>query len=210
MCGRTDIHTPPGQLARRLGIPLAKDVDPEGDSSWNVAPTRGFPVVMERASPGANGTQGVEGPCLYVFHWGLLPYWAKTPTVGYKMINAKAETLATSAAYRIPFRQRRCLVVADGFYEWHPSESGKLKRKNPLLLLSKDAWTKQAMLTKRSVVGLPRRGRLAARLMAEETHCGSNPHMRPVPCPSLAKRGICAISGKSISDQRTATPTQPL
>ena len=131
MCGRMDIHTPPAQLARRLGVPLAKDVDPEGDPSWNIAPSRGVPVVIERASPGADGTQGIEGPYLYVFHWGLLPYWAKTPTVGYKMINAKAETLATSAAYRIPFRQRRCLVVADGFYEWHPSESGKLKRTTP-------------------------------------------------------------------------------
>jgi len=62
---------------------------------------------------------------------GLLPHWAKDPRIGYKMINAKAETLEKSSAYRVPFRQHRCLVVVDGFYEWRVPHSDEPKNKVP-------------------------------------------------------------------------------
>jgi putative SOS response-associated peptidase YedK len=67
---------------------------------------------------------------LDIYRWGLLPHWAKDTRVGYKMINAKAETLTKSPAYRTPFRRHRCLIVVDGFYEWraNPDEP---KKKTP-------------------------------------------------------------------------------
>lgn len=68
---------------------------------------------------------------LDVYRWGLLPHWAKDPRVGYKMINARAETLTKSSAYRTPFRNRRCLIVVDGFYEWQVPDPDKPKSKVP-------------------------------------------------------------------------------
>jgi putative SOS response-associated peptidase YedK len=67
---------------------------------------------------------------LDIYRWGLLPHWAKDTRVGYKMINAKAETLTKSSAYRTPFRKHRCLIVVDGFYEWR-SNPDEPKKKTP-------------------------------------------------------------------------------
>jgi putative SOS response-associated peptidase YedK len=58
--------------------------------------------------------------------WGLIPFWAKDESIGYKMINARAETVAEKPAYRKAFEQRRCLVLADGFYEWKKVDGGKV------------------------------------------------------------------------------------
>jgi putative SOS response-associated peptidase YedK len=135
---------------------MAAGVDPEGRPSWNVPPSRGVPVVVDekpdehpetdqrtedgesrdtqRAVKGTTRREERELPSseelkrrLDIYRWGLLPHWAKDTRVGYKMINAKAETLTKSSAYRVPFRQRRCLIVVDGFYEWRadPSEPKK-------------------------------------------------------------------------------------
>jgi putative SOS response-associated peptidase YedK len=122
VCGRVDIHTPPAQLARALEAQLAAGVDPEGRPSWNVGPTRAVPALV---------TEDGKGRTLDVFRWGLVPHWAKSPKVGYKMINARAETAATSGAYKSALRHRRCLVVADGFYEWAVPDPGQPKRKVP-------------------------------------------------------------------------------
>jgi putative SOS response-associated peptidase YedK len=146
MCGRVDIHTPPSELARLLEAAMTLGVDPEGRPSWNVAPSRGVPVIVEDKRTDAEttashsdqdksgqkfnvGTEELKRR-LDIYRWGLLPHWAKDPKVGYKMINAKAETLTKSAAYRVPFRQHRCLIVADGFYEWK-SDPTSPKRKIP-------------------------------------------------------------------------------
>jgi putative SOS response-associated peptidase YedK len=154
MCGRVDIHTPPSQLARLLEVALAAGVDPDGRPSWNVPPTRGLPVVTEQKSPGAEEeTRGTKAPLdkkrpvpgeelrrrLDVYRWGLLPHWAKDPRIGYKMINAKAETLTKSAAYHTPFRQRRCLIVVDGFYEWQVPDPERPKNKVPFYFHRADA-----------------------------------------------------------------------
>lgn len=122
MCGRVDIHTPPAELARALEAQLAAGVDPEGRPSWNVGPTRAVPAVVSTEE---------HQRMLDVFRWGLVPHWAKTPKVGYKMINARAETAATSNAYKNALKQRRCLVVADGFYEWAVPCTDEPKQKVP-------------------------------------------------------------------------------
>ena len=122
MCGRVDIHTPPAQLARALEAQLAAGVDPDGRPSWNVGPTRALPTIV---------ADDDHRRVLDVFRWGLVPHWAKSPKVGYKMINARAETAPTKSAYRQALQRRRCLVVVDGFYEWAVPDPADPKRKVP-------------------------------------------------------------------------------
>lgn len=132
MCGRVDQHTPPSELARLLEVALAAGVDPDGRPSWNVPPTRGLPVVTE-VGPVTDDPKTGEGThkVLDVYRWGLLPHWAKDPRISYKMINARADKVATSGAYRTPLRQHRCLIVVDGFYEWRLPDPERPKVKVP-------------------------------------------------------------------------------
>ena len=82
--------------------------------SYNVAPTQNVAVVL------SNGAKR-----LVAMRWGLVPYWATDPTIGGRLINARAETLTTKAAFKDAFKRRRCLVVADGFYEWRKQGATK-------------------------------------------------------------------------------------
>jgi putative SOS response-associated peptidase YedK len=75
---------------------------------YNIAPGQELPVI----------TQGAGGRELSYMKWGLVPHWAKDPRIGYKLINARAETVDCKPAFRASFRHNRCLVPADGFYEW--------------------------------------------------------------------------------------------
>ena len=84
---------------------------------FNIAPTQPIAAVRQ-LGPG-------EPRQLDALRWGLIPSWAKDPAIGNRMINARAETLAEKPAYRAAYRQRRCLVLADGFYEWQKTASGK-------------------------------------------------------------------------------------
>lgn len=105
MCGRyTLANTTPGELRARF--PLGESV--EIARRWNVAPGDDVLAVVSRR-------EGVTGMLL---RWGLVPPWADDPSIGFRMINARAETVADKPAYREPFQRGRCLVVADGFYEW--------------------------------------------------------------------------------------------
>ena len=128
MCGRVDIHTPPEQLARLLNATLAAGLSPEGRPSWNVAPSRGVPAVVD-VPDDEDPTRKTR--TLDVYRWGLVPHWAKDPKVGYKMINARAETAATKPAYRQALVRRRCLIVVDGFFEWMAPDPGQPRRKVP-------------------------------------------------------------------------------
>jgi putative SOS response-associated peptidase YedK len=98
-------------------------VDPEGRPSWNVGPTKALPAVVE-----SEGHRVLD-----LFRWGLVPHWAKAKDTktGYKMINARAETVASKPAYRAALARRRCLVVVDGFYEWTVVDPNKPKQKVP-------------------------------------------------------------------------------
>jgi len=83
---------------------------------YNVAPTQPVTVVVQRD----------EGRFVELHRWGLVPAWAKSPAAGARMINARAETVATSSAFRASFIRRRCVIPADGFYEWR--REGKAKQ----------------------------------------------------------------------------------
>ncbi|MEN8184910.1 MAG: SOS response-associated peptidase [Myxococcota bacterium] len=108
MCGRITLSTPAKVVAEHFGLNEIPRLSPR----YNVAPGQPVAVVRSRS----------EGPerILAMHTWGLVPRFAKDPTVGSRLINARAETVATRPAFRDAFRQRRCLVPADGFYEWQP------------------------------------------------------------------------------------------
>lgn len=113
MCGRFTLRTPAAQVARQLGLLEA----PQYALRYNIAPTQ--PVGVVRG--GSGGTRQWAA-----MRWGLVPSWAKDLAIGNRMINARAETVAEKPAFRSAFRRRRCLVVADGFYEWRRAGSKKL------------------------------------------------------------------------------------
>jgi putative SOS response-associated peptidase YedK len=116
MCGRYTL-TSPHELAEELGVgSIPDDVIPR----YNLAPSQPAPVVANHSRE-----RVVE-----LFRWGLVPAWADDPSVGYKMINARLETAATRPAFRDPLRRRRCLVPADGFFEWRREG----RRKVPFLI----------------------------------------------------------------------------
>lgn len=108
MCGRFASTTPPDKLAAYFGAEAPLLGDEEINADYNVAPTRDVPIVRVRE----------DERHLDYLRWGLVPRWAKDLRIGSKMINARAETVATKNSFRSAFVKRRCLVTADGFYEW--------------------------------------------------------------------------------------------
>jgi putative SOS response-associated peptidase YedK len=120
MCGRFALFTPPVRLARYFQATLGDDVDPEQPPSWNVAPTT--PVLALRAHRPAG-----DGPLertLTTLRWGLIPSWAKDPSAGSRLFNARAESVANRPSFSSAFTSRRVIIPADGFYEWHKLNSG--------------------------------------------------------------------------------------
>ncbi|GJM38950.1 MAG: DUF159 family protein [Acidimicrobiales bacterium] len=123
MCGRFASTTPPDQLANYFGAALAEHlVEDEDAPNFNVAPTQGVYTVFEDG--------GVRR--LDTFHWGLVPFWAKDPKIGSRMINARAETIAEKNSFKRPFARKRCIIPADGFYEWMKVDGQK--RKQPMYM----------------------------------------------------------------------------
>jgi putative SOS response-associated peptidase YedK len=120
MCGRFALFTPPVRLARYFGATLGDDVDPEWGPSWNVAPTT--PVLALRAHR-QTGDSPLERT-LTTLRWGLIPSWAKDPSAGSRLFNARAESVANRPSFGSAFKSRRVIIPADGFYEWHKQNSG--------------------------------------------------------------------------------------
>lgn len=116
MCGRYTSRTPAAELASYFGVDEV--VAPDLGARYNVAPTDETYAVAESS----------DGRRLGTFRWGLVPFWAKDVKVGAKMINARAEGLLDKPAFRRPFERRRCIIPADGFYEW---ERTSAKKKQP-------------------------------------------------------------------------------
>ena len=112
MCGRFTVTTQPAQLLDDLGI---AQTDLDFQPRYNIAPQQPVLAVLRR-----DGALRAEP-----LRWGLIPFWAKDPAIGNKMINARAETVAEKPAYRAAFGKRRCVVIADGFYEWRAAAGGK-------------------------------------------------------------------------------------
>lgn len=111
MCGRFTLFADPDRLAERFEASL-----PEAglQPRYNAAPTQHLPVILNE-----------DPSAIQLLQWGLIPFWAKDPAIGSRMINARAETLAEKPSFRTAFKKRRCLVLADGFYEWMKTPDGK-------------------------------------------------------------------------------------
>jgi putative SOS response-associated peptidase YedK len=112
MCGRFTLRTPAADLAEEFEV----DERPNLAARYNIAPSQDILVV--RAAREGGGRE------FAMPRWGLVPAWAKDPALGGRMINARAETLADKPSFREAYRARRCLVVADGFYEWQKAPDG--------------------------------------------------------------------------------------
>jgi len=119
MCGRFTLTIDINRVAQRFGVAPSIQVAPR----YNVAPTQDVVAIMR------NGTAHLD-----LLRWGLIPSWAKDASGGVRMINARAETLAEKPSFKRLLHGRRCLVVADGFYEWKQEQGGK----TPMYITLKD------------------------------------------------------------------------
>ncbi len=106
MCGRYRLTAKERYIRDHFGL----DEDPAWTPRWNIAPTQ--PIAAVRQDPKAPKRN------FSLMRWGLIPYWAKDPSIGFKTINAVSETAVDKPAFREAMKRRRCLIPADGFYEW--------------------------------------------------------------------------------------------
>ncbi len=116
MCGRYSLTTPVEAVRKVFDFPERPNLAPRA----NIAPSQDVAAVRL-----ASGESGEVGRRFVWLRWGLIPAWAKDPAIGSRTINARAETVAEKPAFRAAFRERRCLIVADGFYEWKTEAGGK-------------------------------------------------------------------------------------
>lgn len=113
MCGRFTLTVSPGQLQEAFPwVEISPDIQPR----YNIAPTQPVAVVPNN-----------RNNHLDYFLWGLIPFWAKEQKIASRLINARAETVHEKPAFRAAYRRRRCLVLADGFYEWKQEPDKKVK-----------------------------------------------------------------------------------
>ena len=113
MCGRFAFYSPSEAAAALFGVDGALQVEPR----FNIAPTQFVAAIREDSAKQRE---------MVMLKWGLIPSWAKDPKIGNRMINARAETVAEKPSYRAAFKHRRCIVLADGFYEWHRQGDAKI------------------------------------------------------------------------------------
>ncbi len=121
MCGRFVVFSNLEQLKQHFPIDKALS---ETTPNYNVAPTQEILAIIRQ-----DGSNVLE-----ILHWGLVPHWAKDISTGYKMINARSESIATKPSFRGAFKKRRCLIPADGFYEW----TGEKGNKQPVFITLPD------------------------------------------------------------------------
>ena len=143
MCGRYTLTIDPAELQDMLAL---GEMPAELHPRYNIAPTQSVPVVTS-----------ADDRKVELFHWGLIPSWSKDPSMASRMINARAETLHEKPAYRVPFARKRCLILADGFFEWKQQGKGKqpffihLKSREPFAFAGLwDQWTSPEGEEKRS------------------------------------------------------------
>lgn len=132
MCGRYTLHHRSEEIADRFSVDVPEELTPP---RYNIAPSQLVPVIRQSAE-----TREIMG-C----KWGLVPYWAKDPAIGNKLINAKAETLAEKPSFKNALAKRRCLIPADGFYEWlkkgkAPSQPMYVRRRDGGLFAFAGLW----------------------------------------------------------------------
>ncbi len=120
MCGRFALITPPVRLARYFQAVLDDTVEPDRSPSYNVAPTDPIVGVTVRV----NSETGELTRLLRPYRWGLIPSWAKDPSSGSRLFNARSESVATKASFRTAFKSHRIIIPADGFFEWRTINKG--------------------------------------------------------------------------------------
>lgn len=113
MCGRFAFYSPAEATAALFGV----DDVPEAKPRYNIAPTQDIAAIRI----GSDDSREFAS-----LRWGLVPFWAKDPSIGNRMINARAETVAEKPSFRTAYRKRRCLILADGFYEWRMESDVKV------------------------------------------------------------------------------------
>ncbi|MCY7396440.1 MAG: SOS response-associated peptidase [Nocardioides sp.] len=141
MCGRYASSRRPEDLVEEFEV-LESHVESPLEPDYNVAPTKDVYAVVERA-PSRESNEPAQRQ-LRVLRWGLVPSWAKDRSIGNRMINARMETVAEKPAYKRAFAKRRCLLPADGYFEWYATEEltaqGK-PRKQPYFIRPQDNGT---------------------------------------------------------------------
>lgn len=122
MCGRFSQSKSAETIAQVFQVNNVPPLTPR----YNIAPTQQIQTILQNAEQSQREFQ--------ILHWGLIPSWAKDPKMGARMINARAETVAEKPSFRAAFKQRRCLILADGFYEWQQQQ----KKKQPFYFRMND------------------------------------------------------------------------
>jgi len=122
MCGRFSQSKSAETIAQVFQVNNVPPLTPR----YNIAPTQQIQTILQNAEQSQREFQ--------MLHWGLIPSWAKDPKMGARMINARAETVTEKPSFRAAFKQRRCLILADGFYEWQQQE----KKKQPFYFRMND------------------------------------------------------------------------
>lgn len=122
MCGRFTLRTPAKDIGRFFQLAEMPEFRPR----YNIAPSQSIATI--RMAPNRVDRE------VAMLHWGLIPSWADDPKIAYRMINARAETVASKPSFRQAFARRRCLIVTDGFYEWQKTSGAK----QPFLIHMKD------------------------------------------------------------------------
>ncbi len=117
MCGRFTLKTPPGEIAAQFNLPPDHPVFSQCRPHYNIAPSQPI-LVLRRHADSVLFDPGL-------LQWGLIPNWAKDPKFGRRLINARAETLSSKPSFCKAFESRRCLIVADGYYEWKKTADQK-------------------------------------------------------------------------------------
>ncbi len=121
MCGRYTFHQKVEDLAKRYDL---SSVPESIRDNFNVAPGHIMPIIVEEDGK----------PKLEMMKWGLVPVWAKDPNIGYKMINARSESIFEKPAWRSVILKKRCLIPANGFYEWKKFMTDEKERKQPFYI----------------------------------------------------------------------------
>ena len=114
MCGRFSLHSPESRIREAFNL---EHTEPLGlNPRYNITPSQYIPIIRDSET------------CreMIMAQWGLVPHWSKEPKAKYSTINARIESVAEKPTYRTPFKQRRCLIPADGFYEWKAINSNKI------------------------------------------------------------------------------------
>jgi len=140
MCGRFVSARKRLELLEEFGIERDRVPDgpePEPEPDYNVAPTKRIFAVIERPDPSSRDDEPAARE-LRVVRWGLVPSWAKDASGGGRLINARAETVAVKPAFRRAFAKRRCILPADGYYEWQAVTQDSKTRKQPYYIVRKD------------------------------------------------------------------------